>query len=86
MKTIILSTSAFLLVISAGLAQSYSINGYKVAGGGGASTSGVHSVSVPIGQHDAGRPMTGGTYLLTGGFWRLIAVVQTSGAPTLYIS
>ncbi len=75
-----------MLVISAGLAQSYSINWYKVAGGGGASTGGVYSVSGTIGQHDAGQPMTGGTYSLTGGFWSLIAVVQTPGAPTLYIS
>jgi subtilase family serine protease len=30
--------------------------------------------------------MTGGTYSLTGGFWSLISVVQTAGAPTLYIS
>ena len=86
LKTIILSTPAFLLVISAGLAQSYSINWYKVAGGGGASTGGVYSVSGTIGQHDAGQPITGGTYSLTGGFWSLIAVVQTPGAPTLYIS
>jgi hypothetical protein len=30
--------------------------------------------------------MTGGNYSLTGGFWSLIAVAQTPGAPTLYIS
>jgi len=30
--------------------------------------------------------MTGGNYSLTGGFWALISVVQTTGAPTLYIS
>jgi hypothetical protein len=30
--------------------------------------------------------MTGGNYSLTGGFWSLIATVQTGGAPTLYIS
>jgi len=30
--------------------------------------------------------MTGGNYSLTGGFWALISVVQTPGAPTLYIS
>jgi len=67
-------------------AQSYSINWYKVAGGGGKSTGGVYSVSGTIGQPDAGGPMTGGNYSLTGGFWALISVVQTPGAPTLYIS
>jgi hypothetical protein len=30
--------------------------------------------------------MTGGNYSLTGGFWALISVVQTPGAPLLYIS
>ena len=30
--------------------------------------------------------MTGGNYSLTGGFWSLIAAVQTGGAPTLYIT
>jgi len=30
--------------------------------------------------------MSGGNYSVTGGFWALINVVQTPGAPTLYIS
>jgi hypothetical protein len=68
------------------LGQSYSIDWYKVAGGGGASTGGVYAVSGTIGQHDAGGPMTGGSYSLTGGFWALFSVVQTAGAPALSIS
>ena len=67
-------------------AQQYSIDWYKIAGGGGTSTGGTYAVSGTIGQHDAGGPMTGGNYSLTGGFWALISVVQTPGAPTLYIS
>lgn len=67
-------------------AQNYSIDWYKVAGGGGTSTGGVYSVSGTIGQHDAGGPMTGGNYSLTGGFWSFINVVQTPSAPTLYVS
>jgi hypothetical protein len=67
-------------------AQSYSINWYKVAGGGGTSTGGNYSVSGTIGQSDASGVMTGGNYSLTGGFWALISAVQTPGAPTLYIS
>jgi hypothetical protein len=35
-------------------AQSYSIDWYKVAGGGGVSTGGVYSVSGTIGQPEAG--------------------------------
>ena len=30
--------------------------------------------------------MTGGNYSLTGGFWSLIAAVQTPGAPNLTIA
>ena len=45
-------------------AQTYSIDWYKVAGGGGASsgTNGatVYSVSGTVGQHDASTAMTGG--------------------------
>ena len=75
-----------LLLTRAASAQSYSIDWYKVSGGGGTSTGGVYSVSGTIGQHDAGGPMSGGSYSVTGGFWALIAPLQTPGAPTLYIS
>jgi len=67
-------------------AQQYSIDWYKVAGGGGTSTGGTFQVSGTIGQPDASGAMTGGNYWLTGGFWSLISFVQTPGAPTLYIS
>ena len=67
------------------LGQQYSIDWHKVAGGGGTSSNGQYTVSGTIGQPDAGAPMSGGNYSLTGGFWALISVVQTPGAPTLYI-
>ena len=66
-------------------AQSYSINWYKIAGGGGTSTGGVFSVSGTIGQADASGAMSGGQYSVTGGFWSLYAV-QTPGAPLLTIT
>jgi hypothetical protein len=66
--------------------QSYSINWYNIAGGGGTSTNGQYFMSGTIGQPDASGPMTGGNYSVTGGFWALISVVQTAGAPALYIS
>ena len=75
-----------LLLPAVSNAQSYSIDWYKIAGGGGTSTNGQYSLSGTIGQHDAGAPMTGGNYSLTGGFWSLFSVVQTTGAPTLHIS
>ena len=74
-----------LIVPSVCLAQSYAIDWYKIAGGGGISTGGVYSVSGTIGQPDAGGPMPGGNYSLTGGFWTLYAV-QTPGAPLLTIT
>ncbi len=67
-------------------AQTYSINWYKIAGGGGASSGGQYSLSGTIGQPDASMAMTGGNYSLTGGFWAFVSVVQTPGAPTLHIS
>ena len=67
-------------------AQSYSIDWYKVSGGGGTSTGGTYQVSGTIGQHDAGGPMTGGNYSLTGGYWALTSVVQTPGLPNLTIT
>ena len=67
-------------------AQTYSIDWYKVAGGGGTSTGGVYAVSGTVGQQDAGGPMTNGQYSVTGGFWVLPQAVQVSGAPTLTIA
>ena len=67
-------------------AQNYSINWYKVAGGGGITTGGVYSLNGTIGQHDASAAMTGGGYSLTGGFWALVSVVQTPGLPNLTIT
>ena len=66
-------------------AQTYNIDWFKVAGGGGTSTGGVYSVSGTIGQHDAGGPMTGGSYSLVGGFWALPFAVQSADAPLLTI-
>jgi hypothetical protein len=72
---------AGLLVASAQFALPWS----RIAGGGGTSTNGSFSFSGTIGQHDAGGPMTGGVFSLTGGFWVLPGVVPVSGAPTLQI-
>jgi len=81
----LLLLAAPLMVCPCLLAQSYSIDWFTIDGGGGTSTGGVYSVSGTIGQPDAGAPMTGGQYSLTGGFWSLYAV-QTPGAPPLSIA
>jgi len=65
--------------------QNYSIDWSTIDGGGGTSTGGVYTVSGTIGQPDAGA-MSGGNYALQGGFWGVIAAVQTPGAPLLSIS
>jgi len=75
-----------LLIPALSQAQSYTIDWYKIAGGGGTSTGATYQVTGTIGQHDAGGPMTGGNYSLTGGFWTLISVVQTAGLPNLTIT
>jgi hypothetical protein len=88
MKKLIL----FLIFLIPALAraQSYTIDWYKVAGGGGTSTGTnagtVYSLSGTTGQQDASTAMSGGQYSLTGGFWSLIALVQSAGAPTLSIA
>jgi hypothetical protein len=68
LRPIALATAALLASASASFAQ-YTISWYTIDGGGGTSSSGALSLSGTIGQHDAGGPLTGGTYSLTGGFW-----------------
>jgi hypothetical protein len=75
-----------LLVPALSQAQSYSIDWYRIAGGGGTSTGATYQVTGSIGQPDAGGAMSGGQYSVTGGFWSLIAVVQTAGLPNLSIA
>ena len=89
MKKLFFSLGLLLPVI--GFAQSYSVDWYKIAGGGGTSTNAQYVVST-IGQPDASGamsvgPVTGGNYYsVTGGFWSLIQVVQTVGTPNLVIT
>jgi hypothetical protein len=73
------------LIPLAGWTQSYSIDWYKIAGGGSMSSNSQFSVSGTIGQSDAGN-MSGGNFSVTGGYWSLISVVQTVGAPTLSVT
>lgn len=65
--------------------QGYSLNWYKISGGGGVSTNAQYTLSGTIGQHDAGGPSTGGGYSLSSGFWALFAV-QTPSEPPLFIT
>lgn len=83
MKTLIAALGLCLAGISA--SAQYSIDWHTIDGGGGTSTGGVFSVSGTIGQPDAGR-MIGGNYTIEGGFWSIIAAVQTEGAPLLTVT
>jgi hypothetical protein len=83
-KMVLLALALTVLVARA--QTNYTIDWYKIAGGGGTSTGGVYAVSGTIGQHDAGGPMTGGSYSLTGGFWSIIAAVQLPGLPFLTVT
>jgi hypothetical protein len=83
---LILATLIFAFFVSTkSQAQSYSIDWFTIDGGAGTSTGGVYSVSGTIGQADAGT-MSGGNFTLDGGFWGIIAAVQTPGAPLLSIT
>ena len=75
-----------LLIPTISFAQSYTVDWYKISGGGGTSTNGSYTVSGTIGQPDASGAMSGGNYSVTGGFWSLIQVVQTPGAPLLTVT
>ena len=72
------------LVAFCARAQTYNIDWFTIDGGGGTSTGGVYSVSGTIGQPDAGH-MSGGNYTIDGGFWGIIAAIQTPGSPLLRV-
>lgn len=55
-------------------------------GGGGTSTGGAFALEGTIGQPDGSEAMHGGVYDVQGGFWALVELVQTEGAPTLRIA
>ena len=75
---------ALALVAATGFAQ-YSIDWHIIADGGGTSTNGQYSLTGTIGQSDAGA-MSGGNFTLQGGFWGVVAAVQTPDAPHLSIT
>ena len=82
MLNVLLFAAAFSLH-----AQNYSVDWFKVAAGGGTSSGGQYSVTGTAGQPEAGVAMSGGYYYsVLGGFWSLIAVLQSPGAPTLTIT
>ena len=64
----IMVAALLLLAASALNPASYQIEWWTVDGGGGVSSGGSYSLSATIGQAEAGF-LSGGEFLLTGGFW-----------------
>ena len=82
-KTALLAGLVLCVARIAG-AQNYAIDWYSIDGGGGTSTNGQFSLSGTIGQPDAGH-MSGGSFTLDGGFWGIVAAIQTPGGPLLRV-
>jgi hypothetical protein len=76
---------AFYLAAALGTrAQSFSIDRFAIAGGGGTSTGGLFAVSGTIGQPDA-VTMSGGNYSLAGGFWSAIQTPPPVGSVIISV-
>lgn len=72
-----------LMPLVASADPGYSISWFTVDGGGGRSTGGVYTLTGTIGQHDAGAPISGGVYEITGGFWGGAAAILPCNAADL---
>jgi hypothetical protein len=89
---ILVVVSALLLVGVPVLAQTggpYDLSWSTVDGGGRYSAGGGYWLGGTVGQPDAGAPMTGGSFELTGGFWNIkgeypnaVGVAGASVRPT----
>src|SRR5258708_5465522 len=84
MKTIALAILGFGLCAATARAQNYSIDWFTIDGGGRTSRGGVYSVSGTIGHPDAGH-MSGANFTIAGGFWGIIAAIQTPASPLLRV-
>jgi len=84
LRFLVLALLLLSLGVSPAIAQNFAIDWFSIDGGGGTSTGGVFSVSGTIGQADVGH-LSGGTFTLDGGFWGIIAAIQTPGSPLLQV-
>lgn len=73
-------TLSAILLTAAALAQSYVIDRFTIAGGGGVSTSGSFALSGTTGQPEAGR-MNDSRFVIEGGFWSLPTTEPSVVAP-----
>src|SRR5687767_11599446 len=77
-------SSLFLSVSTPLKSQTFAIDWFSIDGGGGTSSGGSYTLIGTIGQPDAGT-LSGGDYVLEGGFLSGIYVIQTLDAPLLAI-
>jgi hypothetical protein len=78
-----IAISLFLGSLATISAQNFGVDRFSIDGGGGAGSGGSFSINGSIGAF-AGAS-SGGPYEMTGGFWSVIGVVQSSDAPLLQI-
>lgn len=72
-----LAVLALVLAFSSASAQPFTIDWASIDGGGGTSFGGAYSLTASIGQPDAGTPLSGGIYTLTGGFLAGVGAVPS---------
>ena len=80
-----LTLACLLCTGSFASAQNFTIDWFTIDGGGATSSGGAYTISGTIGQPDAGT-MSGGNYSMIGGFWSIVDVIDTPGAPRLFVT
>ena len=80
----LLAAGLFFVALCAG-AQT-NVGWQTMDGGGGTSTGGMYTLEGTIGQPDGSEAVQGGAFAVQSGFWALVELVQTEGAPTLRIA
>lgn len=78
------SFTALVLFLPLSVLAQFSLDWSAVTAGSATSTGGVYTLSATVGQPVAGR-ITGGEFAVEAGFWSVIRLVQTEGAPVLAI-
>ena len=77
---------AAILGAGAALAQTgggYDLTWSTIDGGGGASAGAGYQLTGTLGQPDAGTPLSGGVYSLSGGFWAGVSTGNKLYLPVL---
>jgi hypothetical protein len=84
-RKLVITFLGLALSTTLGQAQSYTINWFTLDGGGDSSSGGSYSLNGTIGQPDAGTPMSGGVFNVSGGFWPGVTGGSVGPIPGLSI-